>query len=156
MDFMKDAKKVIIRGSFNINKYIFNYLLNDHFNILHQEIREDNNKLLCFYYFCIHTIFSEKKNSECKSPSKSDMKTQYITVKIPEEYDTVIKEICDVIYHKPELFISKAIQCQWERIKSDIDAGWYYVIDDFCDIVRINHVLEELLKQSKAKKKFKK
>ena len=135
---------------------LFNYLLNDHFNILHYEIKEDDNELLSFYYFCVDAIFSENKNSDYESPSKSEMKTQDITVKITEEYDSVIKEICEEIYYKPELFISKAIQCQWERIKSDIDAGWYYIIDDFCNISRIKHTLEEVLKPSKANKKISK
>ena len=135
---------------------LFNYLLNDHFNILHCEIREDDNELLSFYYFCIDTIFSENENSDYESPTKSEMKTQDITVKITEENDTVIKEICEEIYYKPDLFINKAIQCQGERIKSDIDAGWYYIIDDFCNISRIKQALEEVLKESKTNKNISK
>ncbi|MEE9377479.1 MAG: hypothetical protein V3V33_05540 [Candidatus Lokiarchaeia archaeon] len=135
---------------------LFNYLLNNHFNYLHYEIKEDDNELLIFYYFCVDDIFSENNNSDYKSPHKSEMNTQNITVKIFEEYNAVIKEICEEIYHKPELFISKAIRCQWERIQSDIDAGYYYIIDDFCNISRIKQALEEVLKESETNKNISK
>ena len=135
---------------------LFNYLLNDHFNNLYYEIKEDDNELLSFYYFCFNAIFSENKNSDFESPIKSEMKTQNITVKITEEYDIVIKEICEEVYYKPELFISKAIKCQWERIQSDIDAGYYYIIDDFCNVSKIKQALEKVVEQSKKNKKFSK
>ena len=133
-------------------KNLFNYLLNEHFNMLHYEIKEDDNELLTFYYFCVDSIFSENSNSDDIPPNKAEVKTVNIIVKITEEFDTVIKEICEAIYHKPELFISKAIKCQWERIKSDIDAGYYYIIDDFCNVSRIKQALEKVLKQSMANK----
>ena len=129
---------------------LFNYLLNDHFNNLHYQIREDDNELLSFYYFCVNAIFSENKNSDFESLSKSEMKTQNITVKITEEFHTVIKEICEEVYYKPELFIMKAIKCQWKYIQSDIDAGYYYIIDDFCNISNIKQALEKVVKQSKT------
>ena len=135
---------------------LFNYLLNNHFNYLHYEIKEDDIELLIFYYFCIDDIFSENNSSDCKTPNKLEMNTQNITVKITEEYNTVIKEICEVIYHKPELFISKAIKCQWERVESDVDAGYYYIIDDFCNVPKIKQALEKVLKQSKTNKKLSK
>lgn len=128
---------------------LFNYLLNAHFNYLHYEIIEDDNELLIFYYFCVDDIFSENNNSDCKTPNKSEYNTQNITVKITEELNTVIKEICEVIYYKPETFISKAIKCQWELIKSDVEAGYYYIIDEFCNISRIKKALEEVLKESR-------
>lgn len=137
-------------------KNLFNYLLNEHFNMLHYEIKEDDNELLTFYYFCVDSIFSENSNSDDIPPNKAEVRTVNIIVKITEEFDTVIKEICEAIYHKPELFISKAIKCQWERIKSDIDAGYYYIIDDFCNASRIKQALEKVLKQSKAEKKLSK
>ena len=129
---------------------LFNYLLNDHFNNLHYEIEEDDNELLNFYYFCVNAIFSENKNSDFESHTKSEMKTQNITVKITEEYDIVIKEIYEEVYYKPELFIMKAIKYQWEYIQSDIDAGYYYIIDDFCNISKIKQALEKVVKQSKT------
>ncbi len=116
---------IFIKQFHTTYEILFNYLLNSHFNILHYEIREDDYELLTFYYFCTDPIFSENSNSDYKSPNKSEMNIQNITVKITEEYNAVIKEICEEIYHKPELFISKAIICQWERIQSDIDAGWF-------------------------------
>ncbi|MFW9877783.1 MAG: hypothetical protein ACFFG0_32270 [Candidatus Thorarchaeota archaeon] len=131
---------------------LFNYLLKDHFNFLHYEIKEDNNELLIFYYFCVDAIFSEDNNSDYKSPNKSEINTQNITVKFTEEYDTVIKEICEVIHYKHELFVSKAVKCQWERIQSDIDAGYYYIIDDFFNVPRIKQELEKVIKQSKTNK----
>ena len=135
---------------------LFNYLLNDHFNFLHYEIKEDDNELLIFYYFCVDAIFSENNSSSYKSPCNQEANTQNITVKITEEYDTVIKEICEVIYYKPEMFVSKAIRCQWERIQSDIDAGYYYIIDDFCNVSKIKQALEEALKESKTNKNISK
>jgi len=132
---------------------LFNYLLNNHFNYLHYEIIEDDNELLIFYYFCVDDIFSENNNSGCKTPNKSEMNTQNIIVKITEEYDTVIKEICEEIYHKPKDFISKAIKCQWECIKIDIEAGYYYIIDDFYNVSRIKKALEKVVKQSKTNRK---
>ncbi|MEE9379515.1 MAG: hypothetical protein V3V33_15935 [Candidatus Lokiarchaeia archaeon] len=131
---------------------LFNYLLNDHFKNLLYEIKEDNNELLIFYYFCTDAIFSENKNSDYNSPNKTEMKTQNITVKITEEHNTAVKEICKVIYYKPKKFINKAIKCQWERIKSDIDAGWYNIINNFCDLPRIKHSLEKVMKESKKNK----
>lgn len=107
---------------------LFNYLLNNHFNFLHYEIKENDNTLLIFYYFCFNDIFSENSNSDCKTPNKSEGNTQNIIVKITEEFDTVIKEICEVIHYKPELFVSKAIKCQWECIESDVDAGYYFIL----------------------------
>ncbi len=44
----------------------------------------------------------------------------------------------------------KAIKCQWKYIQSDIDAGYYYIIDDFCNISKIKQALEKVVKQSKA------
>ncbi|MFW9873642.1 MAG: hypothetical protein ACFFG0_11095, partial [Candidatus Thorarchaeota archaeon] len=132
---------------------LFNYLLNDHFNYLHYEIIEDDNELLTFYYFCVDTIFSEKNNSDHMNPLKSEMKTKTIIVKITEEFDTVIREICKEIYHKPEVFIHKAIKCQWEHLKSDIEGGYYYIIDDFCNVSKIKHSIEKVVKQSKTNNK---
>ena len=57
-----------------------------------------------------------------------------------------------MIYHKPEDFISKAIKCQWEHIESDIEAGYYYIIDDFCNVPKIRKALENVVKQSKTRK----
>ena len=131
-------------------------MLIDHFNYLHYQIKNDDNELLIFYYFCINDIFSENSNSECKTLNKPEMNTQNITVKITEEYDAVIKKICEEIYHKPELFISKAIKCQWERIESDVDTGYYYIIDAFCNVPKIKHALEKVLKESKTNKNLSK
>jgi len=133
---------------------LFNYLLNEHFYILHYQIKEEEYQLLIFYYLCVDEIFSEDNDSDYESSGKSEIKTQNISVKITEEYDTVIKEICEKMYYKPELFVSKAIQRQWANIKSNIDAGWYYIIDDFCNVSKIKQALEKVLKQPKANKKL--
>lgn len=135
---------------------LFNYLLAEHFYILHYQIKEEEYQLLISYYLCVDEIFSENNDPDYESSDKSKIKTQNIYVKITEEYDTVIKEICEKMYYKPELFISKAIQRQWENIKSNIDAGWYYIIDDFCNISKIKQTLEKFLKRSKASKKLSK
>ena len=57
-----------------------------------------------------------------------------------------------MIHYKHELFVSKAVKCQWERIQSDIDAGYYYIIDDFCNVSLIKRALEKVIKQSKTNK----
>ncbi len=135
---------------------LFNYLLNNHFNFLLYEIKEDDNTLLIFYYFCVDVIFSENNNSDYNSPNKSEMNIQNINVKITEEFDDVIKEICEAIHYKPDIFISKAIKCQWEQIQGDIEAGYYYIIDDFCNISKIKQALEKVVKQSKVNKELSK
>ena len=107
-----------------------------------------------FYYFCIDDIFSENSNSECKTPIEPEINTQNIAVKISEEYNAAIKKICEKIYHKPEDFINKAIKCQWECIKSDVDAGYYHIIDDFCNIPKIKKALEKVVKKLKTNKEL--
>lgn len=136
---------------FNISfENLFNYLLNNHFNYLHDEIKGDDNELLTFYYFCIDDIFSENNNSDYRTPNNSELNTQNLTVKINGDYSSVIEEICEEIYYKPEIFIYKAIKCQLELIKSDVDAGYYYIINDFCNVSRIKKALEKVVKKSKA------
>lgn len=51
-------------------------------------------------------------------------------------------------------FIESIKKCQWEHLKSDIEAGgYYYIIDDFCNVPKIKKALERVVKQSKTNKK---
>ena len=131
---------------------LFNELLNNHFSLLFSQIESDDNNLLSFYYFCVDEIFFCNKNLSDESPDKSDLKIKKILFNTSSEISIVIRIICEEIHCEPETFIMKAIQHQWELIGADIEAGYYYIIDDFCNIPRIKQTLEKLLKENSKRK----
>lgn len=129
---------------------LFNYLLRNHLYMIFSEIKGKDYELLSFYYYCIGEIFYDNESLGEGSSSKSELKPKNISVKISQELDIVIEILCEEIHCSPKLFISKAIRCQWENIRNNIDAGWYDIIDYFCNIPRIKQTLEKFFKSDNA------
>ena len=78
------------------------------------------------------------------------MKTKIISVKLSKELSVEIENICEEINYIPSKFIKDAIQCQWEGIGDGLEAGYYGIIEEFCNIPRIKQSLEKILKLSKS------
>lgn len=129
---------------------LFNRLIKYHFELLLSEIESKDFELLSFYYFCVDEIFSDNEISNCESNNELDIQTKNFSIKLNSEINVVVKIICEEIHYKPEEFIKKAIQYQWESIGNDIEACYYYIIDDFCNIPRIKNKLEKALKAFKS------
>ncbi len=153
--FLKKLTKFI--ETFHTSYEIFlNKLLVYHLDTMLGQIKSKNYELLSFYYFCIDEIFSDNEVSNCESNSELDIQTKNLSIKLNPEISVVVKIICEEIHYKPEEFIKKAIQYQWESIGNDIEAGYYYIINDFSNITRINQTLEKALKASKSDSKIQK
>ncbi len=56
----------------------------------------------------------------------------------------------NIFVHGDNYSLHDLIKC----IHNDIDAGYYYIIDDFCNFSKIKQALEKVAKQSKTNNKF--
>lgn len=129
---------------------LINKLLNSHFKVFLSEIEAYGYELLCFYYLGLDEIFCNDESKDNEELNNSEMKTKIISVKISQEISIEIEKICEEIHYSPNEFIKEAIQCQWDWIGAGLDAGYYDIIDDFCNIPRIKQALEKILKSSKS------
>ena len=100
-----------------------------------------------YYYFCINEIFNESENHDFELLTDSEIKIKKIPVKISREYNTLIKEISKLIHSAPEVFIRKVIEWQWYQVGNSLNAGYYYIIEDFCDVSKIKKALEDIFKK---------
>ena len=148
-EFLANKIDELVERFHSSNNIVLNRLLINHFDILLSEIEREDYELLSFYYFNIDEIFADNEVKDSESCSDSGIKIKKISIKVNPEINTVIKTICEEIHYKPALFIQKAIQCQWNMIGADIEAGHYYIIDDFCNIPRIKQALKNSLKSFK-------
>lgn len=145
----------------NIDKFIerfqisydilVNKLLSYHFHDLKSEFESEDYLLLTYYYFCVDEIFNNAEKKNCYSLNEAELKTKSIPIKVNQKFHSIIKEISKEIHYKPEIFIKKAVECQWNEISNNLEAGYYYIIKDFCNISRIKKILEEVFKKEDIK-----
>ena len=126
---------------------LVNKLLSYHFYDLKSEVESEDYELLTYYYFCIDDIFNDSENKACDSLNEAEITNKNILVEISQKYHTVIKEISEEIHYAPEVFIRKAIQWQWNIIGDHLEAGYYYIIEDFCDVSKIKKTLEDIFEK---------
>ena len=129
---------------------LFTKLLETHFKALLNEIETKDLELLCFYHLELDKIFCNNNSKDKKDSSNSEMKTKIISVKLCKEISVEIENISEEINYIPSEFIKDAIQYQWGVIGDALEAGYYGIIEEFCDIPRIKQSFEKILKLPKS------
>jgi len=146
--FPEDLAKLIdklIKKSQVSYDILINKLLYNHFLEIQSELMVGKYDLLRSHYFCIDEIFNGFKNENNDSSNKSEKKFKQIPVKINQRYLSIIKAICQETYLELEFCISKAIQIEWQKIGTHIEAGYHDIIDDFWNVSKIKQALDEVL-----------